>query len=136
MQEKPIPVYTDTAIPTPPLVIAENTVSINGNLIEIKPTKLKYMRNRTAAFYKMLESYPLPDILAMDAGTFGDDRDGDKAVMDFLIAVTDNEKLIVENYNEIDAGVVESILAIYRRVNKIDEKEERLKNLIAPKKGA
>ena len=33
----------------------ENTVIIGGKLIEIAPTKLKYQRNRTAAFYKMLE---------------------------------------------------------------------------------
>ena len=30
----------------------ENTVTIGGKLIEIKPTKLKYQRNRTALFYK------------------------------------------------------------------------------------
>ena len=31
----------------------------------------------------------------MEAGAFGDDRDGDKAVMDWLIAVTDDEELIL-----------------------------------------
>ena len=45
------------------------------------------MRNRTAAFYRILEVYPLSDILAMEAGAFDDERDGDKAVMDWLIAV-------------------------------------------------
>lgn len=40
----------------------ENTVIIGGKLIEIKPTKLKYQRNRTAAFYRLLEMYPLTDI--------------------------------------------------------------------------
>lgn len=36
--------------------------------------------------------YPLIDILAMEAGSFGDERDGDKATMDWLIAATDNEE--------------------------------------------
>ena len=107
----------------------ENTVVIGGQLIEIKPTKLRYQRNRTAAFYRMLELYPLADILAMDTGAFGDDRDGDKAVMDWLIAVTDNPKLITEHYDEMDTGVIEQILSIFRRVNRIDEKEAKQKNM-------
>jgi hypothetical protein len=114
----------------------ENTVMIGGKLIEIKPTKLKYQRNRTATFYRLLEIYPLADIFAMEAGSFGDDRDGDKATMDWLIAATDDEQLIVDNYDEIDTGTVEKILAIFKRLNKIDEKEAKRKNLETERKGA
>ena len=113
----------------------ENTVVIGDKLIEIQPTKLKYQRNRTAAFYKMLEMYPLTDILAMEAGAFGDERDGDKAVMDWLIAVTDDEALITEHYDSMDTGVVEQLLSIFRRINRIDEKEARQKNLLTARKG-
>ncbi len=102
---------------------------------QIKPTKLRYQRNRTAAFYKMLELYPLADILAMESGAFGDQRDGDKAVMDWLIAVTDDEQLITENYDAMDTGMIERLLAIFRRVNKIDEKETKQKNLLTARKG-
>lgn len=112
----------------------ENTVTIGGKLIEIKPTKLKYQRNKTALFYKVLDIYPVADILAMEAGTFGDDRDGDKALMDWLIAVTDDPDLIVENYDEIDSGVIEILLTIYRRLNKVDEKEAKLKNAAKERK--
>lgn len=112
----------------------ENTVTIGGKLIEIKPTKLKYQRNKTALFYKVLDIYPVADILAMEAGTFGDDRDGDKALMDWLIAVTDDPDLIVENYDEIDSGVIETLLTIYRRLNKVDEKEAKLKNAAKERK--
>ncbi len=114
----------------------ENTVMIGGKLIEIKPTKLKYQRNRTATFYRLLEIYPLADIFAMEAGSFGDDRDGDKATMDWLIAATDDEQLIVDNYDEIDTGTVEKILAIFKRLNKIDEKEAKRKNLETERRGA
>ena len=107
----------------------ENTVVIGDTMIEIKPTKLKYQRNRTATFYRMLELYPLMDILAMDEGSFGDDRDGDKATMDWLIAATDNEELILANYDDMDTATIEKILSIFRRVNRIDEKEEKLKNM-------
>lgn len=114
----------------------ENTVMIGDELVEIKPTKLKYQRNRTAAFYKILDIYPLSDIMAMETGSFGDDRDGDKAVMDWLIAATDNENLIVENYDEMTTETIEKILSIFRRVNKIDDKEDKLKNMEEKRKGA
>lgn len=67
--------------------------------------------------------------MAMEPGYFGDERDGDKAVMDWLIAVTDDEELIVANYDDLDTETIEKILSIFRRVNRIDEKEEKLKNM-------
>ena len=114
----------------------ENTVVIGGELIEIKPTKLIYQRNRTAVFYHALELYPLPDLLAMETSKqqdlFGDGRDGDKALLDWLVAVTDNEELVRAHYNEIDTDMVYRLLEIFRRVNKIDEREAKLKNALAP----
>lgn len=107
----------------------ENTIVIGGKLIEIKATKLKYQRNRTATFYHMLDLYPLSDILSMEEGQFGDDRDGDKALMDWLIAVTDDEELILQNYDEMTTEDVEKLLEIYKRVNKHVQKEANLKNL-------
>ena len=113
----------------------ENSIVIGGRLVEIKPTRLRYQRNRTAAFYKILELYPLADVLAMEAGAFGDDRDGDKALMDWLIAVTDDAELVRANYDSMDTGTVEQLLAIFRRVNRIDEKEQKQKNLQTAGKG-
>ena len=66
--------------------------------------------------------------MSMGSNAFGDGRDGDKALMDWLIAVIDDEQLIVDNYNEMDTETIEKILAIFKRVNKIDEKEEKQKN--------
>lgn len=82
----------------------------------------------------MLDIYPLADIMGYASGTFGDERDGDKCVMDFLIAATDNEQLIVENYDEMDTETIEKILSIFKRVNRIDEKEAKLKNMEAERK--
>ena len=109
----------------------ENTVMIGGKLIEIKPMKMKYVRNRTAAFRHILEVYPLSDILAME-NTFGDGRDGDKALFDWLVAVTDDEQLISENYDEMDTDTIYRMLAIHRRVDKVDELEAKLKNVTTP----
>lgn len=115
----------------PEIGMPENTVSIGGVLIEIKPMKLKYIRNRTAAFRHILENYPLSDILAME-NSFGDGRDGDKALYDWLVAVTDNEDLIRDNYNEIDTDTIYRMLAIHRRIEKVDEMEAKLKNAKTP----
>ncbi len=99
--------------------------------------KLIYQRNRTAVFYHALELYPLPDLLAMEPSKgqdmFGDGRDGDKALLDWLVAATDREDLMREHYNEIDTDTVYRILEIFRRVNKIDDREAKLKNAMAPR---
>ena len=136
METKKVPSAETKKKPQPHVGNPENCVVIGETEIEIKPTKLKYQRNRTAALYRLLDMYPLTDILAMETGSFGDDRDGDKAVMDWLIAVTDNEELIVENYDEIDTGTVEKLLEIFKRLNKIEEKEAKLKNAERERKGA
>ena len=140
--KKEIPAIGQNVMPVPeenkakeelPLVgTPENTVIIGGKLIEIKPTKLKYQRNRTAVFYHILEMYPLSDILAMGPKSFGDGLDGDKKLYDWLVAVTDDEELIRENYDEIDSKVVYQLLEIFRRINKITEMEEKLKNAKTP----
>ena len=70
----------------------------------------------------------------MDSGSFGDERDGDKATMDWLIAVTDDEQLVVENYDSMDKGMIEKMLSIFKRVNRIDEKEAKLKNMAMERK--
>lgn len=136
MKDKEVPSSEIKNKELPKAGSVENIVTIGGKEIEIKPTKLKYQRNRTAAFYRLLEMYPLTDILAMEAGTFGDDRDGDKATMDWLIAATDDEQLIIDNYDDMDTGTIEKILSIFKRVNRIEEKELKLKNMERERKGA
>lgn len=131
-EEKPVPNAGMETKELPKVGNPENTVIIGGKLIEIKPTKLKYQRNRTAVFYHILELYPLSDILAMGPKSFGDGLDGDKKLYDWLVAVTDDEDLIREHYDEIDSDTIYRMLEIFRRVNKISEMEEKLKNAKTP----
>lgn len=128
-EPKPKPEFQPKIVELPIVGKPENTIKIGDTLIEIKPTKLRYQRDKTATFYKALEIYPLMEILAWEEDVLGDGRDGDKCVMDWLIAATDNPELITEHYDSIDTETVETILAIFKRVNKIDEKEEKRKNL-------
>ena len=50
---KKLPSTEQPAKELPHVGSPENTVMIGDKLIEIKATKLKYQRNRTAAFYKI-----------------------------------------------------------------------------------
>lgn len=125
---KQLPEQTDKTKELPPVVNPENVVTIGEESIEIKPTKLKYQRNRTAAFQRVLELYPLPDILAMDKGYIDSARDGDKCVFDWCCAVTDNSGFVTRHYDEMDTSVIERLLKIFKRLNAINEKEENAKN--------
>ena len=46
--------------------------------------------------------------------------------------LTDNEELIREYYDDIDSDTIYRMLEIFRRVNKIAEMEEKLKNAKTP----
>ena len=127
---KPLPSAEMKEKERPITGVPENIVTICGEQIEIKPTKLRYERNRTAAFYRMMDMYPIVDILAMDTVIAGDDRDGDKCIMDWLIAALDNEEFVVAHYDEMTVDEIEKVLAVFRRLNRIDEKEAKRKNLM------
>lgn len=129
--EKDIPQEKELNRAPPAEVNPENCVTINGETIEIKPTKIKYQRNRTTAAYRILEIYPLADVLAWDKGYVDPERDGDQVVFDFLVAVFDNAKLVSRIYDSMTTEDVERILKIFKRLNKIDEKEEAAKNRAA-----
>ena len=110
----------------------ENMVLFGNTPIEIFPTKLEYFRNKTANFYHVLQVYPIGELLNFTEKDLGG-RDGDKATFDWLIAITDNEELVKANYNLITQDTIDKLVEIFIRVNKIKEKEEKLKNLMAPK---
>lgn len=111
----------------PPVGTPENTIMVNGIMREIKPTKLKYVRNGTANFYRLIERVPLTDIMQLQSGAFGEDdpRDGDKAIMDFLIAVFDDEQFVVDNYDDFDTEQILRIVEIFKRLNHFTEVDSK-----------
>lgn len=119
-----IPKSSRKILPNPEKANDKNVVDICGERIEIKPVKIKYCRDRTAYFYGMLEATPLPHLLAVDYG-LPDGRDMSAGLLDWLIAATDNAEVIEKNFNEIDAETVYKILEIFKRINKIDDIEEK-----------
>lgn len=110
--------------PNPVTINEKNIVEICGEKIEIKPVKIKYCRDRTAYFYSMLDTTPLTTLLAVDY-KLPDDRTMEEGLIDWLIAATDNPEIIEKNFNEIDAETVYTILEIFKRINRIDEIEEK-----------
>ena len=127
-EHKEVPQYVETNKDLPETDDPRNIVTLGEEKIVIKPTKLKYQRDRTAAFYRVLEAYPLPDILAMEAGVLDPERDGDKCLFDWLIAVFDNSRLVTRYYDKMDTAIVEQCLEIFKRLNGITDREEKAKN--------
>ena len=102
----------------------ENCVTIDGKKVEIKPTKLKYFRNKAASAYGIIKVVPLHELLTYDKGVIDKTRDADQLLYDFLVAVFDDSTFVRNHYDNLDADTVEQIVKIFGRINHIDEKEE------------
>jgi glutamate mutase epsilon subunit len=100
---------------------------IGGNKIEIKPTKLKYFRNKAASAYGVIKAVPIHELLTYEKGVLDEKRDADQLLYDFLVATFDDPVLVRDNYNEMDADVLEKIIKIFGRLNHIDDKQEALR---------
>lgn len=106
---------------------SDNMVLIGKDWIEIKPTRLLYMRNGSAMFYHVVDTYPIPHIPLMAKGVADPSRTGDKCLTDWLVAVTDNPDFVAEHINDFDGETIWQMLQIFKRLNHITEKEEALK---------
>lgn len=134
-KEQPSPTEPDKNVPspseltkeTPPEKPLENCVTIGGELIEIKPTKLKYFRNKMASAYSLLKTIPLNELLSYDSGVIDATKDADKILFDFLVAVFDDSSFVASHYDDMTADDVEQVFKIFGRLNHIDEKEEALR---------
>lgn len=134
---KPVPEVTDNTPPvpkpsarkiqTPKIGDPKNVVQFGDIEVELKPTKIKYQRDRTAAFYRVLKQMPLVDILALQDGILDPERSSDKMLFDWLIAVTDDPKLVTANYDKLDSEAIHKILEIFCRLNHIPEDEKKQK---------
>ena len=105
-------------------VIEENCITIGEQKIELKPTKLKYFRNKAASAYGIIKAVPLHELLTYDKGILDPNRDADQLLYDFLVAAFDNSTFVRDNYDELDADTIDKIVKIFGRINHIDEKEE------------
>ena len=103
----------------------ENCVIVEGEKIEIKPTKLKYFRNKAASAYGIIKAVPLHELLTYDKGVLDPKRDADQLLYDFLVAVFDNSAFVRDHYDELDADTIDKIVKIFGRINHVDEKEEQ-----------
>lgn len=105
----------------------ENCVYVNGKRIEIKPTKLKYFRNKAASAYGIIKTVPIHELLTYGKGILDEKRDADQLLFDFLVAAFDDSSFVMHNYDDLDADTIERIIQIFGRINHIDEKQEALR---------
>lgn len=102
----------------------ENCVFVEGKKIEIKPTKLKYFRNKAASAYGVIKAVPLHELLTYNKGVLDEKRSADQLLYDFLVAAFDSSEFVRDHYDELDADTIDRICKIFGRINHIDEKEE------------
>ena len=121
---KTIPDASPEKAEKPSDYIEENCVVIKDQKIEIKPTKLKYFRNKAASAYGIIKAVPLHELLTYDKGVLDQDRSADQLLYDFLVAAFDSPSFVRDNYDDFDADTIDRITKIFGKVNHIDEKEE------------
>ena len=102
----------------------ENCVIIGEQKIELKPTKLKYFRNKAASAYGIIKAVPLHELLTYGKGVLDENRDADQLLFDFLVAAFDDSTFVRKNYDDFDAENIDKVVKIFGRLNHIDEKEE------------
>ena len=120
-----VPEESELTKEPPQTIPIENCVKLGEELIEIKPTKLKYFRNKMASAYGVLKIVPLNELLTYGKGVIDEKRDADQLLFDFLVAVFDNSDIVRDHYEDMTAEDVEQIFKIFGRLNHIDEKEEQ-----------
>ena len=108
----------------PSSVKEENCVMIGDQKIELKPTKLKYFRNKAASAYGIIKAVPLQEALTYGKGVIDATRDADQLLFDFLVSAFDDSTFVRNNYDNLDADTIDKIVKIFGRINHIDEKEE------------
>ena len=104
----------------------ENCVTVCGIKVEIKPTLVKYFRNKTAGAYSYLQKVPLTEIFKFPDEAFIREgyKSADQMLYDFLVAAFDDSEFVRDHYDEMTADDVEQIVRIFGRINHIDEKDE------------
>lgn len=123
-QKEEIPEVVPQKEELPSTLNPENTVVVCGKPIEIKPTKLKYFRNKTTSSYGYIKAIPLTELLTFEKGVLDKTKDADQILYNFLVAVFDDPQFVEENYDEMTADEIDQIVKIFGRINHIDEKEE------------
>jgi len=108
----------------PSTVKEENCVMIGDTKVELKPTKLKYFRNKAASAFGVIKMVPLHELLTYGKGVLDENRDADQLLFDFLVAAFDDSVFVRDHYDDFDGENIDQILKIFGRINHIDEKEE------------
>jgi len=126
---QPTELKTETPAPSeekemPSPVPEKDCVTIVDQKIQIKPTKLRYFRNKAASGYGLIKAIPLTELFTYEKGVLDKDRDADQLMFDFLVSAFDDVDFVEKNYDEFDAENIDQIVKIFGRLNHIDEKEE------------
>lgn len=100
------------------LPLADNEIELNGEIIKIKPVKLKYIIDSFYGYYALLKKMGLMKILSYDDG---------KVVLDkFLFSVFDSEQNTIDKfYEELNEIKMKELVNIVQKVNELEDEEDQ-----------
>lgn len=106
----------------------KNHVLINGKEIEVKSASRRYLVNRTGAFFRVLESYPLPTILSIRKKTDGTQFDGYEYLFYWVVAAFEDYEFAKKHFWDIEVRTLRKIMEIYiKRLGDPTRKDEKPK---------
>jgi uncharacterized protein YunC (DUF1805 family) len=104
-------------------VLKENEIEMpDGKIFEIKPIKLKYMINKDFLGYTYIEEIGIVEVFRYS--------DGYQIVKRFLTSIFNDEVYVESIIDNIDTDLLEQIIKIAKRVMKIKEQDDILKNAL------
>lgn len=102
----------------------KNSVIIDDEVYTIKPTRLRYFRNKSMSIYHYLLQIPLTEFLTYDKGVFDTERSADQLLFDFLVGVFDNIEIVKNIYDKMTAEHLDKVLEIVGRLDGIAQRDE------------
>lgn len=99
----------------------DNQIQIGEKVFELKPIKMKYIKDNFYGYYMLIKQHGIMKILNY--------KDGKDVINKFFIAIFDNN---IDDINyihdEIDAVTMKELLKKVKEINEIED-EEDLKNV-------
>lgn len=108
--------------------LREDEVIIKGEKVRIKPTKVRYLiGDRQYLNYTIIEKEGLLETLKY--------VNGYDILKSTLVAIFDNEEYVNSIIEDIDVELLEKIIKISKKVTRVKDEEEDLKNALKALEG-
>ncbi|AAK79096.1 hypothetical protein BJV85_002875 [Clostridium acetobutylicum] len=93
-------------------------IGIGNKEYEIKPVKMKYIKQNFYADYLLIKKYGFLNLVSKFV-------DGETIIINFLKAVFDKEELPKELIDNLNSPILKEILEETKKINEIDDEQKK-----------